>query len=61
MILFLQNLDNFDNACVAVEEFNYVLSVGDFLVFRGTDGYPFNLLELTEKHLIDDLSPRKKN
>ena len=39
---------------------DYVMSVGEFIVFRETNGYPFNLLQLTENYSVDNLSPRKK-
>ena len=36
------------------------IKIGDFLFFRGTDGLTFNILEVTEEYLFDELSPTTK-
>ena len=36
------------------------IKTGDYLLFRGTDGLPFNILEDTEEYLFDELSPTTK-
>lgn len=38
----------------------FALELGEFIIFRGSDGCPFNILQLTKSYRRDELNPRKK-
>ena len=38
----------------------FALELGDFIVFRGSDGCPFNILQQVNSYRADESNPRKK-
>ena len=38
----------------------FALELGEFIIFRGSDGCPFNILQLVKSYRADELNPRKK-
>ena len=60
-IRFIQVSRNSDEPPESSEEvMDFVLSVCEFLVLRGTDDYPFSILQPTENYRTDNFCPRKK-
>ena len=58
-ISFVLNLD--DSLDDGSEEMMlYGLQAGEFVVFRGTDGYPINILQLSDNYKVRDLTPKTK-
>lgn len=47
------------NGADVLEPIN-ALHQGELIVFRGTDGYPFNVLQLTSSYHMNSLTPRKE-
>ena len=38
-----------------------ILKKGEFVVFRGTDGLPFNILQLTKDYQQDSITPKTRS
>ena len=58
-IYFVLNLD--DSLDDGSEEMMlYGLQAGEFVVFRGTDGYPINILQLSDNYKVRDLTSKTK-
>ena len=58
-ISFVLNLD--DSLDDGSEEMMlYGLQAGEFVVFRETDGYPINILQLSDNYKVRDLTPKTK-
>ena len=57
----LSFVSNIEINCDDLDETDInIFAPGEFIVFRGTDGYDFNIIQLTEAYGIQNLHPKSK-